>query len=67
MIKILNQVAKMTAEDPTRAPAGYGDLRSTRQKAEDIMQGRDPEWSQKYKEGDLAAVRKVESLLKASK
>lgn len=67
MIKILNQVAKMTAEDPTRAPAGYGDLRSSRQKAADIMEGRDPEWSQKYKEGDLAATRKVEALLKASK
>jgi hypothetical protein len=67
MIRILNQVAKMTAEDPTRAPAGYGDLRGPREKADDIMKGRDPEWSQKYKEGDRAAIDRVAKLLEQAK
>lgn len=67
MIKILNEVAKMTAEDPTRAPSGYGDLRNEHEKAMDIIQGRDPEWAQKYKQGDRAAVERVAMLLDAAK
>lgn len=67
MIKILHQVAKMTEEDPTRAPAGYGDLRSDRDKADDIMKGRDPEWSELYKQGDKRAVDRVARLLSSKK
>jgi len=63
MIRILHQVTKMTQEDPTRAPSGYGDLRGPREKAEDIMHGRDPEWSQRYKDGDRAAADRVAKLL----
>jgi hypothetical protein len=63
MIRILHQVSLMTAEDPTRAPSGYGDLRSARDKADDIMKGRDPEWSEAYKRGEKAAVDRVAKLL----
>lgn len=62
-IKILHQVAKLTQEEGIRTPTGYGDLRTNQQRASDIMRGKDPEWSQKYKEGDPEAVAKVAKLL----
>lgn len=62
-IRLLMQMSKMTQEDPTRAPGGYGDLRSNREKAEAIMSGKDPEWSSKYKDGDKSAVDRVMRLL----
>lgn len=62
-ISLLMQMSKMTQEDPTRAPGGYGDLRSNREKAEAIMSGKDPEWSSKYKDGDKSAVDRVMRLL----
>jgi len=67
MIRILHQVAKMTAEDPTHAPAGYGDLRSDYDKGMDIINGKDPEWSQKYRENDKTAIERVARLLDSKK
>lgn len=67
MIKILHQVTKMTAEDPTRTPAGYGDLRGDYEKGMDIIEGRDPQWSKLYAEGDSKAVARVAQLLSKKK
>ena len=62
-IKIFHQISQMMNEDGARRPASYGDLRNDRQKADDIMKGKDPEWSQKYKEGDKEAIARVARLL----
>lgn len=67
MIRLLHQVTRMTAEDPTRPPAGYGDLRGDYERGMDIIEGRDPEWSQKYREGDMKAIQKVTQLLSKKK
>lgn len=61
-IKILHQVAKLTQEEGIRTPANYGDLRTNQQRARDIETGKDPEWSQKYKDGDPEAIRRVAAL-----
>lgn len=58
-MKLMFQVVKMTSEDNFRRPTSFGDLRTPAQKASDIMTGKDPEWSQKYKEGDPEAINLV--------
>jgi hypothetical protein len=50
--RVMLNVSKLSAEDPTRAPAGFGDLRSPAQKIKDIREGRDPEWSAKMNSRD---------------
>lgn len=67
MIKILHQISKMMGDDPTITPPGYGDLRSDRDRADDIMKGRDPEWSELYRQGDKRAVERVAKLLSSKK
>jgi hypothetical protein len=49
--KMLLEVSKLTREDSIRTPAGMGDLRSPRQIADSIMDGSDPVWGKKYKDG----------------
>lgn len=63
-IKIFHQISQMMNEDGARRPTGYGDLRNDRQRAEDIMSGKDEEWSKKYREGDQQAIDRVVRLLK---
>jgi hypothetical protein len=66
-LKIFHQISQMMNEDGARRPAGYGDLRNDRQRAQDIMSGKDPEWGAKYKEGDAQAIARVAALLDRSK
>jgi hypothetical protein len=65
--KMMLEVSKLTREDGIRTPAGMGDLRSPRQVADSIMDGSDPVWGQKWKDGDhderLAAYQEVARLL----
>ena len=49
--KMMLEVSKLTKEDGIRTPIGMGDLRSPSQIAESIMEGTDPVWGRKYKEG----------------
>jgi len=46
--RIMLQVSKLTAEDRTTVPLGFGDLRSPAQKIADIKAGNDPVWSPLY-------------------
>lgn len=66
--KMMLEVAKLTREDGIRAPAGMGDLRSPQQVADAIMDGSDPVWGKKYREGtqaeQLAAYDEVVRLMK---
>lgn len=64
--RLMIQVAKLTAEDHIRTPAGFGDLRSAQERAEAIMSGVDPVWGKRYQEGDPAAYPIVADLLKQS-
>lgn len=64
-LKLIFQVVKMTSEDPVRRPAGYSDLRTKAQRADDIASGKDPDWSARYQSGDPEAVRLVASLYDA--
>lgn len=61
--KLMMQVTKLTGEDGMRAPAGFGDLRSAQQQADEIMAGKDAVWGAKYLEGDIAAMEHVGKLL----
>jgi hypothetical protein len=65
--RIMHQVAKLTREDTVSAPAGFGDLRSAAERADAIMQGKDPQWSERYANGDVAAYQLVTKLLADSK
>lgn len=62
--KIMLEVSKLTSEDGTRSPAGMHDLRSDQQRAAAIIDGTDPQWGQKYQEGDIAAYNAVVALRK---
>jgi hypothetical protein len=62
-LKLFYEVVKLTSEDSIRRPSSLGDLRTAAQRADDIQTGKDPEWSQKYKEGDAEAVAMVVRLL----
>lgn len=62
--RLMIQVAKLTAEDHIRTPAGFGDLRSAAERAESIMNGSDPTWGRRYQDGDPAAYPIVAELLK---
>lgn len=64
-LKLMFQVVKMTSEDPVRRPSGYSDLRTKAQRADDIMSGKDPDWSSRYQSGDPEAVKVVQQLLDA--
>lgn len=61
--KMMLHVSRLSAEDSIAAPAGLGDLRSPADRADMIMNGTDPVWGAKYKEGDPAAYNMVASLL----
>lgn len=65
--KMMLEVSKLTREDSIRTPAGMGDLRSPSQIANSIMDGSDPVWGKKYKEGTdeerVAAYQEVSRLL----
>jgi hypothetical protein len=69
--KMMMQVAKLTAEDTIRTPAGLGDLRSPQQRADAIIAGTDPEWGKKYTEGTteerVAAYEFVKQLINQAK
>lgn len=62
-LKLIFQVVKMTSEDNVRRPAGFSDLRTKAQRADDIMSGKDPDWSSKWKTGDPETVKLVQQLL----
>jgi hypothetical protein len=62
--KLMLQVARLTAEDHARTPNGLGDLRSPQERANAIMDGTDPTWSERYKNGDPDAYNTVANLLK---
>jgi len=64
-LKIFHQISQMMNEDGARRPTGYGDLRNDRQRAQDIMDGKDPEWGSKYKAGDKEAIARVTRLLES--
>lgn len=68
--KMMLEVSKLTKEDGIRTPAGMGDLRSPAQIADSIMDGSDPVWGQKYKDGTddekRAAYAEVSRLLNKS-
>jgi hypothetical protein len=53
--RIMLQVSRLRLEDPTSSPNGLGDLRSPADRAEAIRNGSDPQWGQKYLQGDKAA------------
>lgn len=57
--KLLFQIQKSMGEDALRTPAGYGDVRSPAQKAQAIRMGQDSEWSDRYANGDPAAMEYV--------
>lgn len=61
--RIVHQVSTLTSEDGIRAPSGMGDLRTPGQIANDIMAGKDPEWGEKYQQGDRSAMEHVSRLL----
>jgi hypothetical protein len=46
--RVMLQVSKLTAEDRTATPTGFGDLKSPAQKIADIKAGNDPHWSPKF-------------------
>ena len=68
LAQIAVEMGKLTSEDRTRLPAGFGDIRSPMQKANSIMDGSDPVWGKKYAEGTdeekLAAYNEVVRLQK---
>jgi hypothetical protein len=64
-LKIFHQISQMMNEDGARRPTGYGDLRNDRQRAQDIMDGKDSEWGAKYKAGDKEAIARVARLLQS--
>jgi len=43
--RMMLQVSRLTSEDRSVTPPGFGDLRSPAQKIADIQGGRDPQWS----------------------
>lgn len=49
--EVVLNYAKRSAEDGIRTPHGTGDLRSDAEKATAIMDGSDPAWGKKYKDG----------------
>jgi hypothetical protein len=65
--RIMHQVAKLTREDSVTAPAGFGDLRSSAERANAIIAGKDSEWSERYANGDVAAYQLVTKLLGEAK
>lgn len=62
--KLIMQVVKNTGEGGVRTPAGTGDLRSARQRADEIMKGTDTQWGKAYQEGDTKAMEVVSNLLR---
>jgi hypothetical protein len=66
MAQMAVEFAKLTGEDRTRLPAGFGDIRSPQQKITSIMDGSDPVWGKRYTEGtrdeQLAAYEEVKRL-----
>lgn len=69
--KIMLEVSKLRAEDGIRTPAGFGDLRSPMEQANAIMDGTDPVWGKKYREGSdeerRAAYARVSDLLQQAR
>lgn len=65
--RIMHQVAKLTREDNITAPAGFGDLRSAAERADSIINGKDDQWSERYRNGDPEAYKLVSSLLAKAK
>lgn len=61
--KVMLQVNRLISEDAVKTPAGFGDLRSPQQRANDIMTGKDQEWSERYRNGDRDAMELVGKLL----
>jgi hypothetical protein len=51
LAQIAVEMGKLTSEDRTRLPAGFGDIRSAVQKMDSIRDGSDPVWGKKYNEG----------------
>lgn len=68
MAQMAYAMAQRVAEDGTRLPSGYSDMRSPQQRAKDIMSGKDSNWGKKYTEGStedrLAAYNEVGRLMK---
>jgi hypothetical protein len=62
--RMLLQASKLFGEDSTRSPLGYGDMRSSQQRADAIMSGKDAQWSDRYKRGEMAALELVSDLLR---
>jgi hypothetical protein len=64
VVRMLLAVSSRITEDGVRPPPGFNDLRSIRQKLDDIREGRDKDWSEKYAAGDPRAVEFVSELYK---
>jgi hypothetical protein len=64
VVRMLLAVSSRITEDGVRPPPGFNDLRSTRQKIDDIRDGKDKDWSDRYKAGDPRALEYVTELYK---
>lgn len=62
--RIILEVSKLVSEDSIRTPLGFGDVRSPQQQYDDIRNGKDEQWSERYKNGDPAAMEHVTNLIK---
>ena len=65
--RLFHAVSSHIGEDRVRTPAGYGDMRSAQQQAEEIMAGSDQHWGAKYRDGDPDAMKHVSALLQQAK
>jgi len=63
-VRMMLAVSNRITEDGVRPPPGFNDLRSTRQKIDDIRDGKDKDWSAKYAAGDARAIEYVTELYK---
>lgn len=64
-VRMMLQVSNRITEDGVRPPPGFADLRSPRQKIDDIKAGKDKDWSDAYARGDQRALDHVAGLYKS--
>lgn len=63
-VRMMLAVSNRISEDGVRPPPGFNDLRSPRQKIDDIRSGKDRDWSERYANGEQAAMDHVTALYK---
>jgi len=64
-VRMMLAVSNRITEDGVRPPPGFNDLRSNRQKIDDIKAGKDKDWSEAYNRGDQRALDHVAGLYKS--